>query len=227
MLNAAGQVSTKTAVSSVRINNFVDFTDFVRLTIEVTMLVLMFKHTFKEIKTARSVGVVTYLNFWNSIDTARQLLFYSCAISYVILMLDPMRMHPEKVENMCNGGGWINFPKLAKMEEDYVFNSSLCLLVSTLLIFKFLTPFPKVWPDVPLIWQFNVLITSCVSVTVWHLCAHYGCCWKRPSKFYVHLVDLTLRVRDYWSPSLWPCNGRILHCFGLFSVGCPQRYWSV
>jgi hypothetical protein len=45
---------------------------------------------------------------------------------------------------MCNGGEWQNFPKVAKLEDDYVFVAALTLLVSTLLIFKFLTPFPKI-----------------------------------------------------------------------------------
>jgi hypothetical protein len=162
MLNAAGQVSTKTAVSSVRINNFVDASDFFRVAVEVSMFVLMVMHTFKELKTARAVGVGAYFNFWNSIDAARQILFYSCVVSYVVLMSDPIRTHPQNVLQMCNGGQWMNFPKLAKMENDYVFNSSLCLLVSTLLIFKFLTPFPKVWRDMNLIWCFKVLTTACL-----------------------------------------------------------------
>ena len=40
-------------------------------------------------------------------------------------------------------GEWVNLPKLAKIESDYSFNSSVFLLISTLLIFKYLTPFPK------------------------------------------------------------------------------------
>jgi hypothetical protein len=144
MFNAAGQVSTKKIVSSVRINTMVDFVDYIRVAMEVLLAVLMVMHTRAEIKTARTVGFSSYLNFWNSIDAARQLLFYACMVSYIVLLMDPLRQHPERVEGMCNGENWINFPRLAKLEEDYVFNSALTLLLSTLLIFKFLTPFPKV-----------------------------------------------------------------------------------
>jgi hypothetical protein len=144
MFNAAGEVSTEKIVSSVRINHMVDFVDYIRVVMEVLLVVLMVMHTREELQTARRVGYANYMNFWNAIDTARQLIFYACMVSYVILMTDPLRQHPERVEGMCNGENWINFPRLAKMEEDYVFNSSMCLLLSTLLIFKFLTPFPKV-----------------------------------------------------------------------------------
>ena len=44
---------------------------------------------------------------------------------------------------LFNQGDLMNFPALALLEESYVFNCTICLLVSTLLIFKFLTPFPK------------------------------------------------------------------------------------
>jgi len=142
-LDAAGRVSTKKKVSSVRINNFVDFVDYIRCGMEVLLVCLMLQHTRKEMKTARQVGVISYLNFWNVLDAARQGFFYVCVVMYVILMADPLRNHPEKVKDMCDGGHWVNFPRLAKAEEDYVFNSALCLLMSTMLIFKFLTPFPK------------------------------------------------------------------------------------
>jgi hypothetical protein len=143
MFNAAGEVSTEKIVSSVRINHMVDFVDYIRVFMEVLLVVLMVMHSREEFKTAQKVGFANYLNFWNAIDAARQAIFYSCTVAYVVLMSDPLRQHPERVEGMCNGENWINFPRLAKMEEDYVFNSSMCLLLSTLLIFKFLTPFPK------------------------------------------------------------------------------------
>jgi len=74
----------------------------------------------------------------------RRILFYYCVVLYLQLLNDPIRLHPEAVEDMCLGTGeWMNFPKLAKLEEKYIFYSALCLLISTLLIFKFLTPFPK------------------------------------------------------------------------------------
>jgi len=144
MLNAAGAVETKKAVSSVRINQFVGAADYIRVCLELILIGLMVQHTRKEVLTARVVGIASYLNFWNLIDAARQVLFYVCMVMYVVVLFDPLRMNPDKVEDMCNGGHWVNFPKLAKLEEDFVFNSALCLLMSTLLIFKFLTPFPKV-----------------------------------------------------------------------------------
>lgn len=78
-------------------------------------------------------------------DFFRQLLFYYCMISYAMLMVDPIRRNPQDVVDMCGGEGeWINFLRLARLETEYVFISALFLLFSTLLIFKFLTPFPKV-----------------------------------------------------------------------------------
>ena len=71
------------------------------------------------------------------------MLFYYALGLYVQTQLDPIRLFPERVLSMCEGGHWMNFPALAKLEKDYVFLSAPCLLVSTLLIFKFLTPFPK------------------------------------------------------------------------------------
>ena len=61
------------------------------------------------------------------------------------ILNDEIRSNSSDVEHMCDGSSeeWVNFPKLAKLEEDYVFASSMGLLLSTLLIFKFLTPFPK------------------------------------------------------------------------------------
>ena len=77
-------------------------------------------------------------------DAARQALFYYCVVMYIVILTDPIRENPQTVEAMCEGTGpWVNLPKLAKLEDDYVFASMLCLLSSTLLIFKFLTPFPK------------------------------------------------------------------------------------
>ena len=137
------QVETLATLSSVRVNNYVDFADYVRLGVECCLVLVMLMHTRKEVAAARLIGVRTYFNFWNSVDAARQALFYYCLLSYIVLMNDPIRQDPALVADMCEGGKWMNFPKLAKLETDYVFSSAICLLISTLLIFKFLTPFPK------------------------------------------------------------------------------------
>ena len=81
----------------------------------------------------------------SGVDSLRQVLFYYCMISYIMLMVDPIRRNPQDVVLMCRGEGEsLSLLRLARMETEYVFISALFLLSSTLLIFKFLTPFPKV-----------------------------------------------------------------------------------
>jgi hypothetical protein len=143
-IDAAGKVTPEINIASIRVENFVNFMDYFRLCLECVVLLIVLNHSYHEYLAARGVGIYIYLNFWNGVDLLRQLLFYYCVVLYVIIMNDPIRQHPEAVEEMCSGTGkWMNFPKDAKLEEDYVFFSALCLLMSTLLIFKFLAPFPK------------------------------------------------------------------------------------
>jgi hypothetical protein len=62
-----------------------------------------------------------------------------------MLLADPIRHDISSIKDMCLGEDeWVNFPKLAKLESAYVFYSAGSLMISTLLIFKYLTPFPKV-----------------------------------------------------------------------------------
>jgi hypothetical protein len=143
-INAAGDVRTKTVLRSVRVNQFVNGRDFARVALESVVVFLMFLHTIQEVKTLQDVGLRAYANFWNVVDAARQFMFYYSIVAYATVMSDVVRRQPEVVEAMCNGGEWQNFPKVAKLEDDYVFVAALTLLVSTLLIFKFLTPFPKI-----------------------------------------------------------------------------------
>ena len=143
-IDAAGKVTPEISIASIKAENFVTFMDYFRVALECSVLLLVLNQAYHEYHAARAVGWMIYFNFWNSVDLIRRLLFYYCVVSYVILMTDPIRTDPKAVEDMCLGTGkWMNFPRVAKLEEDYVFFSALCLLISTLLIFKFLTPFPK------------------------------------------------------------------------------------
>jgi len=115
-INAAGDVSTQTALRSVRVNQFVNFRDVCRVFVECATVFLMILQTAQELKTLLSVGFRAYVNFWNIIDGARQFLFYYSVVAYITLMSDVIRQQPAAVEDMCNGGEWQNFPKLAKLE---------------------------------------------------------------------------------------------------------------
>ena len=115
-INAAGDVSTETALRSVRVNQFVNFRDFGRVFLECVAVILMVLQSIQELKTWYIVGFRAYVNFWNVVDGARQFLFYYSIIAYVTLMSDVIRQQPDAVEDMCNGGEWQNFPKLAKLE---------------------------------------------------------------------------------------------------------------
>jgi len=143
-IDAAGKITAFSKIASIKAEYFVNYMDYVRLAVECIVVLLVVYDTYTEILTIGSVGLYVYLNFWNTVDSLRRVLFYYCVVTYVMILNDPIRQNPEAVNDMCNGTGeWMNFPKLAKLEEDYVFCSALCLLISTLLIFKFLTPFPK------------------------------------------------------------------------------------
>ena len=143
-IDAAGKITTFTKIASIKAEYFVNSMDYFRVAVECTIVLLVVYETYMDFLTMRSVGFFVYLNFWNAVDQVRRILFYYCVVLYLQLLNDPIRLHPEAVEDMCLGTGeWMNFPKLAKLEEKYIFYSALCLLISTLLIFKFLTPFPK------------------------------------------------------------------------------------
>jgi len=115
-INAAGDVSTKTALRSVRVNQFVNFRDFCRVLLECAAVFLMVLQTIQELSTLLFVGFRAYVNFWNIVDGARQFLFYYSIIAYITLMSDVIRQQPDAVEDMCDGGEWQNFPKVAKLE---------------------------------------------------------------------------------------------------------------
>jgi hypothetical protein len=115
-INAAGDVSTKTALRSVRVNQFVNARDFARIIFEAGSIFLMVMQSFQELETLFTVGFRAYVNFWNLVDGARQCMFYYSIIAYVTLMSDNLRQNPQAVETMCNGGEWQNFPKVAKLE---------------------------------------------------------------------------------------------------------------
>lgn len=61
---------------------------------------------------------------------ARQVVFYYCAITYVTLFFDPIRTSLELPTEE-----FINFPELAKKEQDYLTATALGVLLSVLVIF--------------------------------------------------------------------------------------------
>jgi len=129
-INAAGDVSTKTALRSVRVNQFVNFRDFCRVLFECAAVFLMILQTAQELSTLLFVGFRAYVNFWNIVDGARQFLFYYSVVAYITLMSDAIRQQPDVVEDMCNGGEWQNFPKVAKLEVTGYICSLRCDVVS-------------------------------------------------------------------------------------------------
>ena len=64
-INAAGKVETHTWLKSIRMNMFVDATDFIRVILELTVLALMLYNTVTEYFVMRQVGYNAYFNFWN------------------------------------------------------------------------------------------------------------------------------------------------------------------
>eukprot|EP00613_Pedinella_sp_CCMP2098_P031588 CAMPEP_0171744432 /NCGR_PEP_ID=MMETSP0991-20121206/37505_1 /TAXON_ID=483369 /ORGANISM="non described non described, Strain CCMP2098" /LENGTH=582 /DNA_ID=CAMNT_0012343599 /DNA_START=9 /DNA_END=1755 /DNA_ORIENTATION=- len=111
---------------------------------------LLFGHVLFEYSTVsssfetavlNSIGIFDYPEMVEASGNLAAAIYFFTFVFIITMVV--MQMVIASVEDMCNGGDWINFPRLAKLEEDLVFNSALCLLMSTLLIFKFLTPFPK------------------------------------------------------------------------------------
>ena len=65
-LNAAGRVATEARLASLRMSNFVTFEDYVRVALEIILILLNVSHTAKEIVILRFIGLRDYLNFWNT-----------------------------------------------------------------------------------------------------------------------------------------------------------------
>jgi hypothetical protein len=71
-MDAAGHINTKVYLSSLRQNNFVTTSDFVRFVLELLLLSIVIIHSYRELRVALLVGLPAYMNFWNTVDTVRQ-----------------------------------------------------------------------------------------------------------------------------------------------------------
>ena len=60
-------MTTGSSLRSVRLNQFVDLSDYLRLVLEVANFLLICTHTWTEVHTIRRTGLGDYLNFWNTV----------------------------------------------------------------------------------------------------------------------------------------------------------------
>lgn len=154
-IGATGMIEPDIELRSLRLENYVVIEDYLRLGIEITVMAMLLWQTCTLVYDVTVLGARTYFgSLFNIADVMRQVFSYAAAGLYVRAMTHDLRISssamdqpngaPDFGETLEPSQKFLNFPSLAKREDDYILVSGVNILLTVCMLFKFLMPFPKI-----------------------------------------------------------------------------------
>lgn len=154
-IGATGMIEPDIELRSLRLENYVVAEDYLRLGIEIAVVAMLLWQTCTLVYDVAVLGARTYFgSLFNIADVMRQIFSYAAAGLYVRAMTHDLRISssamdqphgaPDFGETLEPSQKFLNFPSLAKREDDYILVSGINILLTVCMLFKFLMPFPKI-----------------------------------------------------------------------------------